>query len=56
MRLGRGAGHYDRLLKKTGCPKIGIAYEFQIVKNIPGDPHDVPMDMIITERRTLKIR
>lgn len=55
-RIGYGKGHYDRLLKKTGCLKIGIAYEFQIVKNIPGEPHDVPMDMIITDRRTLKTR
>lgn len=54
-RIGYGKGHYDRLLKKTLCPKIGIAYGFQMVKNIPGEPHDVPMDMIITERKTFKI-
>ncbi len=55
-RIGYGKGFYDRLLKKTICPKIGIAYGFQIVKNISGDPHDVPMDMIITEQKTLKVR
>jgi len=54
-RIGYGKGFYDRLLKKTVCPKIGIAYGFQIVKNILGEPHDVPMDMIITEEKTLKI-
>ena len=54
-RIGYGKGFYDRLLKKTTCPKIGIAYDFQIVNNIAGQPHDVPMDMIITEKRTLKI-
>lgn len=55
-RVGYGKGFYDRLLKKTRCPKIGIAYGFQIVKNIPGAPHDVPMDMIITESKTLKVK
>ncbi len=54
-RIGYGKGFYDRLLKKTVSIKIGIAYAFQIVKNIPGEPHDVPMDMIITERKTLKV-
>jgi 5-formyltetrahydrofolate cyclo-ligase len=54
-RIGYGKGFYDRLLKKTSCPKIGIAYGFQMVKNIPGQPHDVPMDMIITEQQTLKV-
>ncbi len=54
-RIGYGKGFYDRLLKKTVSPKIGIAYGFQIVKNIPGEPHDVPMDMIISERKTLKV-
>lgn len=55
-RIGYGKGFYDRLLKKACCHKIGIAYEFQIVKNIPGEPHDVPMDMIMTEQRTLKVK
>lgn len=53
-RIGYGKGFYDRLLKKTSCPKIGIAYHFQIVKNIPGEPHDVPMDIIVTEKKILK--
>jgi 5-formyltetrahydrofolate cyclo-ligase len=51
-RVGYGKGFYDRLMKKLTCPKIGIAYEFQIVNNIPGEKHDVPVDMIITEKTT----
>jgi 5-formyltetrahydrofolate cyclo-ligase len=50
-RIGFGKGFYDRLLKKVGCPKIGIAYEFQMVENIPAEPHDTPMDMIVTEKK-----
>jgi len=50
-RIGYGKGFYDRLLKKTTCPKIGIAYEFQMVENIVGEPHDAEMDMIVTEKK-----
>lgn len=53
-RIGYGKGFYDRLLKKTQCPKIGVAYEFQIVENIPGEEHDVKMDLIVTETRSIK--
>ena len=54
-RIGYGKGYYDRLLKKVKCPKIGIAYEFQIVENIPGEPHDTPMDYLATEKGIIKI-
>jgi 5-formyltetrahydrofolate cyclo-ligase len=53
-RIGYGKGFYDRLLKKTKCPKIGIAYEFQIVENIHGEPHDTPMDIIVTEKGIIR--
>lgn len=48
-RLGRGKGFYDRLLKTTTATKIGVGYEFQIFDEIPVEPHDVRMDMIITQ-------
>lgn len=47
-RLGRGKGFYDRLLKSTKATTIGVAYEFQIVEEIPVEHHDIPMDMIIS--------
>ena len=53
-RIGYGDGFYDRLLKKTKCPTIALAYEFQIVHNIPGEKHDVKVDQIITEKRILR--
>lgn len=55
-RIGYGKGFYDRLLKKICCIKIGIAYDFQIMENVAAEKHDVPMDMIITEKRTIKIK
>lgn len=47
-RLGRGKGFYDRLLGSTKATKIGVAYEFQLVDELPVEPHDVAMDIIIT--------
>ncbi len=50
-RMGRGRGFYDRMLKSTpNAVKIGVAYDFQILDAIPVEPHDVPMDAVITEQ------
>ena len=49
-RMGRGRGFYDRLLKSTpNAVKIGVAYSFQLIDNVPVEPHDVKMNLIITE-------
>jgi len=53
-RLGYGRGYYDYFLKDTPGLKIGIAYDFQLVENIPAGKTDVPMDMIITEKKTIR--
>ena len=55
-RLGRGKGFYDRLLKSSKATKIGIGYEFQLVDQLPSEPHDIPMDIVITEHTTLRIK
>ena len=50
-RLGRGAGYYDRFLRKLpmGTPMIGLAFDFQIVDVLPHrKPHDVPVSAVIT--------
>lgn len=52
-RLGRGRGFYDRLLCQTKAAKIGVAYDLQVVDRLPSEPHDVLMDRIVTESRTL---
>ncbi|MDP3640658.1 MAG: 5-formyltetrahydrofolate cyclo-ligase [Nanoarchaeota archaeon] len=53
-RLGHGGGYYDAFFKKTTALKIGIAFGLQIVKAIPKEAHDVPVDSIITERGIIK--
>jgi 5,10-methenyltetrahydrofolate synthetase len=49
-RIGYGKGCYDRflpLLRKDSY-KIALAYDFQVLEQIPTDPADVKMDEIIT--------
>ncbi len=55
-RLGQGRGYYDRFLKDLTAIKVGIGYEFQIVKAIEAQKDDVPVDYIITEKKIIEIR
>lgn len=47
-RIGFGKGFFDYALSKMNCPKIGLAYDFQIVQNVPVCPHDEKLTHIIT--------
>ena len=50
-RMGRGSGFYDRFLPK--CAKasvVTVAFEFQRVEEVPGEPWDMPADRVITEQ------
>ena len=54
-RLGHGKGFYDRALAKYSGLKVGVAFEVQIdEKPLPADSHDVVMDWIVTEKRTIQ--
>ncbi len=51
-RLGRGAGFYDRLIESLTSPPppiVGVCFSCQIVDAVPTEPHDHPMNRIITE-------
>lgn len=55
-RIGFGYGYYDNFLNSTNIKyKIALAFDFQIVDKIDKLEHDIPMDMIITENRIIKI-
>lgn len=49
-RLGYGGGWYDRLLCKVPkrVPKIGIAYAFQLVDELPAEPHDIRLTFVVS--------
>ena len=49
----KGKGFYDRLLSTLDVPKIGICYDFQLKDQIPAEPFDRKMDLIITEKEIL---
>lgn len=56
-RLGRGKGYYDRLLPRSRAVKIGVGYDFQLLdEDIETEPHDVPVDVVITRSTTITIR
>jgi 5-formyltetrahydrofolate cyclo-ligase len=50
-RLGYGTGYYDRTLAAAPGPlTIGIGYEMASLESIYPQPHDIPMELIVTER------
>lgn len=51
-RLGRGKGYYDRTLASAdaGCRRIGVCFTCQMRETVPHEPHDVPVQAIVTER------
>ena len=57
-RIGYGAGHYDRYI--ASCDEkpllIGVCFEEQIYDDvIPHEPHDQPLDLIVTPKRVIEI-
>lgn len=56
-RIGYGGGYYDRLLDSLqNVPLlVAIAYEEQIVDEIPLEPHDKRVQVIITDNRVIEV-
>jgi len=48
VRLGRGAGHYDRSLGGVTAPRIAIVRAEEFVDRLPAEPHDVLMTAVLT--------
>jgi 5-formyltetrahydrofolate cyclo-ligase len=60
-RLGHGFGFYDKLfrklkMKRMNVRKLALAYDFQIVKNVPFSSNDERVDGIITESEVIDCR
>ena len=55
-RHGRGKGYYDKFLNGIKSIKCAIAYDFQVIKDgsLHRQDHDIPMDMIVTEKMIYK--
>ncbi|MEX0350525.1 MAG: 5-formyltetrahydrofolate cyclo-ligase [Paracoccaceae bacterium] len=59
-RLGYGGGFYDRTLEglraKRATLAIGFAFDAQEAEDLPLEPTDQPLDMLVTESRVLNFR
>ena len=59
-RLGYGAGHYDRTLRRLRAAgpirAVGVAYSACEVAAVPDEAHDEPLDFILTEREWIAAR
>lgn len=54
-RVGHGRGFYDAFLADVDAPAVGLVYDACLVEHVPAAPHDVPMDALVTERRTVRV-
>lgn len=55
-RIGFGAGLYDRFLAGVTAPRVALAFSLQIQDSLPVEPHDEPVDWIVTEGETIACR
>jgi 5-formyltetrahydrofolate cyclo-ligase len=55
-RIGYGAGYYDRALPRYAPPAVtvAVAFDFQLIAEVPESPLDVPAGWIVTDTRTLE--
>jgi 5-formyltetrahydrofolate cyclo-ligase len=54
-RLGRGKGYYDRLLAMVRGTACGVAMDWQVLPEVPAEPHDRSVDCILTPSRWLVV-
>ncbi|MDE4083696.1 5-formyltetrahydrofolate cyclo-ligase [Planococcus maritimus] len=52
-RIGFGGGYYDRYLSGFKGNTRSLAFDFQLAGELPVESHDIPVDGIITEIRTI---
>lgn len=49
VRLGQGAGYYDRALESVECPIVALVYDDEVHEELPSEPHDQPVDGVVTQ-------
>lgn len=53
FRIGFGGGYYDRFLAGFGGETVSIALEEQMSGGLPVEPHDIPVNAVMTDRRVI---
>jgi len=54
-RLGYGGGYYDRFLSHFKGARVGFAYSRFVCQKLPRSRYDLPVDVLVTERRVTAI-
>lgn len=55
-RIGYGGGYYDRLLPElTAACACALAYDFQLIAEVPELPFDVRVDLVVTDARVIRV-
>jgi 5-formyltetrahydrofolate cyclo-ligase len=55
-RLGHGAGYYDAFLAETGACTVCPVWAACLVDRVPAEPHDRPVDVVVTEDEVVRAR
>lgn len=58
IRLGRGGGHYDRVVPRLrpGVPVVGVTVDERLVPRLPTEAHDAPMTHLATQSGVRALR
>ncbi|MGV9824153.1 5-formyltetrahydrofolate cyclo-ligase [Gordonia sp. NPDC003429] len=51
VRLGRGAGYYDRSLSGLSADLVAVVYDDEVVDSLPSGPYDVPVGWVLTPEK-----
>lgn len=53
-RIGYGGGYYDRLIPRlSNACTCAVAYDFQLISEVPEQPFDVSVDLVVTDSRVI---
>lgn len=57
-RLGWGKGYYDRFLATIdpSTPVVAVVFDSDVVVEVPAEPHDISVDVIVTERDIYRVQ
>jgi len=56
FRVGYGGGHFDRFLEqlRPDALTVGVCFGIQLVDRVPTEPHDLPVDWVVTEGEAIR--
>lgn len=56
-RVGWGKGYFDAVLERlpSWATSIGLTYDQQVVERVPREEFDLPVDLIVTETRVIRL-